>query len=128
MTQHQHSNFHYESPKPPQRQRIHIASRIVLGLLVMIAIGTGLLLLPGIGANGRLSVTDALFTAVSALTVTGLSTISAGRDLTLFGQIMLLVLIQIGGVGYMIMASAVLRIMGRRVSLMDRLALSNSLG
>ncbi|MEM7113321.1 MAG: potassium transporter TrkG [Chloroflexota bacterium] len=129
MNEHQHSNFHYASPKPPpHRQRIHIASRIVLGLLLLIAIGTGLLLLPGVGANGRLSVTDALFTAVSALTVTGLSTISAGRDLTLFGQIILLVLIQVGGVGYMFMASAALRIIGRRVSLMDRLALSNSLG
>lgn len=125
----QHSDLHYQQTlPPPRRQRIHVASRIILGLLVMIAVGTALLLLPGVGVNGRLTFMEALFTSVSALTVTGLSTISAGHDLTLFGQLILLVLLQVGGVGYMFVATAAIRLVRRRVSLMDRLALSNSLG
>jgi trk system potassium uptake protein TrkH len=75
-----------------------------------------------------LSWNEALFTATSALSVTGLSTIVAAEDLTFLGQILLLLLIQIGGVGFMVVAVVVFQLLGRRISLLNRLALCNSLG
>jgi trk system potassium uptake protein TrkH len=71
---------------------------------------------------------NALFTAVSALAVTGLSTITPVTDLTFFGQIVLMGLIQIGGVGFMVLAVGVLRALRRQVSLFDRQAMRDSLG
>ena len=127
----QHRDLHYlagNGHQRPNKRRIEVATRIVLGLAGMVVVGTLLLMLPGMGVNGRLTFMQAFFTATSALTVTGLSTIAAGRDLTFAGQIVLLLLIQFGGVGYMFAAAAALRIIRRRVSLMDRLALSSSLG
>lgn len=108
-------------------RRLPVYTRIVLGLLLLIAAGTGLLLLPGI-AVAPLAPADALFTAVSALTVTGLGVLPTSTAFTRAGHALLLCLIQIGGVGYMFMAALVLRLIGRRVSLLDRIALSSSLG
>lgn len=104
------------------------ALRLVLGLASLIALGTLVLLLPGVGAQRPLRLNEAAFTATSALTVTGLSLIAPGRDLTVLGQGVLLVLIQLGGVGFMVGAVVVLRLIGRRISLEDRLALRDSLG
>jgi trk system potassium uptake protein TrkH len=108
-------------PLPP-------ALRLVLGLATLVLIGTLLLMLPGASTGGGLSWNQALFTATSALTVTGLATITPVTDLTLFGQLVLLLLIQIGGVGFMVVAVVLLRLLGRRVGLADRLALKDSLG
>jgi trk system potassium uptake protein TrkH len=94
----------------------------------MIMIGTVLLLLPGVGMNRPLQLNEAFFTATSALTVTGLTVITPGSDLTLFGQVLLLFLIQIGGVGFMVTAVVVFRLMGRSISFADRLALRDSFG
>jgi trk system potassium uptake protein TrkH len=109
-------------------RRIPIALRIVFGLAVSIIVGTLVLLLPIMTTGPRLTFMQALFTATSALTVTGLSVISAGTDLTLVGQATLLIMIQFGGVGYMFAAALTLRLLGRRLSLLNRLALSSSLG
>lgn len=105
-----------------------IAVRIVLGLLSLIVVGTLLLMLPGVGQGERLSFAEASFTATSALTVTGLSIITPATDLTFAGKIVLLVLIQIGGVGFMFMAVVALRLIGRRIYITDRLTLTSSLG
>jgi trk system potassium uptake protein TrkH len=111
-----------------RRRPVPPASRIVGGLGLMIAVGTGLLLLPGMGTTRNLTFHEALFTATSALSVTGLSIIVPSQDLSLAGQIVLLLLIQLGGVGFMVMAVVMFLLLGRRVSLIDRLALSDSLG
>lgn len=110
--------------------RLPIYARIVLGLLLLIVIGTGLLLLPGMVVEGQrpLTLSDAMFTATSALTVTGLTVVPTSITFSTLGQIVLLLLIQIGGVGYMFVVVLALVILGRRISLLDRLALSNSLG
>ena len=64
---------------------------------------------------------DALFTATSASCVTGLTVIDVGNELSLFGQIVLIGLIQIGGLGIMTMTTLVMVIAGRKVSLRERL-------
>lgn len=72
----------------------------LLGFLIPIGIGTLLLMMPASSTHG-LTFVDALFTAVSAMCVTGLSTINVGTELTAMGQFFLLTLIQIGGLGIM---------------------------
>jgi trk system potassium uptake protein TrkH len=104
------------------------ALRLIGGLAGMILLGTVLLALPGMSTDGRLTLNEALFTATSALSVTGLSVIVPSQDLTLLGQIVLLFLIQIGGVGFMVAAVVIFWVLGRKVSLIDRLTLKDSLG
>lgn len=111
-----------------KRRQLSAASRIVFGLLILVVVGTLLLMLPGVGAVRPLTLSEAFFTAISALTVTGLSVITAGTDLTFLGQVMLLLLIQVGGVGYMFVAALAMRLIGRRLYVLDRIALSSSLG
>lgn len=108
--------------------RVPVALRIIGGLLLMIAIGTTLFLLPGVGAKGPLTFQQALFTAVSAVCVTGLSIITPSQDLTWLGQLILLLEIQVGGIGFMVLVIIALRVMRQRVTLVDRLAIRDSLG
>lgn len=105
-----------------------VALRLVLGLLILVIVGTLLLQLPGMTHGERLSFMEALFTATSAVTVTGLSVITVSVDLTRGGQIVLLFLVQVGGVGYLFALALALQLVRRRLGLMDRLALSGSLG
>ena len=110
------------------QRRMPAVARVIGGLLVLVSIGTALLWVSGLGTPQRLTFQDALFTAVSALAVTGLSTITPGADLTFFGQVVLMGLIQIGGIGFMVLAVGVLRALRRQVSLFDRQAMRDSLG
>ncbi|MBN1305925.1 MAG: hypothetical protein JXA13_15930 [Anaerolineales bacterium] len=102
--------------------------RLVLGLGGLVGIGTVLLLIPWVGAEEGLTLRDAFFTAASALTVTGLTTINPSVDMSFFGQLLLMALIQVGGLGYTVMAVLVFRLIGRKVSWHDRLALRDSIG
>ncbi len=108
-------------------ERIPIPLRLVSGLALMILIGTGLLLLPGVTYR-PLTLMEAFFTATSAVTVTGLSVVSASTTFTLLGQIILLVLIQVGGIGFIALIVLALHLLGRYVSLADRLALTSAIG
>lgn len=72
----------------------------VISFLMLILVGTAILLVP-VATNGNLSFIDALFTATSAVCVTGLTTVDTSLKFTEIGQDMLLVLIQIGGLGLM---------------------------
>jgi trk system potassium uptake protein len=100
--------------------------RLVGGLLILVMVGTLLLMLPVMGAERSLTFGEAIFTATSALSVTGLSRIVPARDLSWVGQTLLLLLIQLGGVGFQVLAVTLLQFLGRRVSLLNRLALSDS--
>lgn len=78
-------------------------SLLALGFLSFIVIGTLLLMLP-VSHHGDLAWMDAWFTAVSAVTITGLSTVVLNDTYTLFGQFVVLLLIQCGGLGFMTFA------------------------
>jgi trk system potassium uptake protein TrkH len=86
------------------RLRIHPALVFLLSFLVVILAGTGLLLLPNATVGG-ISLIDAFFTATSAVCVTGLSVRDTAADFTLLGQLILLLLIQVGGLGMMTFTS-----------------------
>lgn len=77
---------------------------IVWGYLVYMLLGWGLLLLPWSHVGDAMWLDD-LFTAASAVSTTGLSTVVVGERYTLFGMIMILLLVQVGGIGYMTISS-----------------------
>jgi len=104
------------------------ALRLLGGLLLLIAIGTLLLWLPQSGARGRLRFGDACFTALSALTTTGLSTIRPALDLSVWGQLVLLVLMQLGSIGFTVLSVVVFMLIGRRITFAERVALRDTLG
>ncbi len=81
--------------------RIHPARLFIGSFLATILVGTGLLMLPAATTSGNFSFPDALFTSTSAVCVTGLVTVDTATYFTLFGKIVILGLIQIGGLGLM---------------------------
>ena len=84
---------------------LHPVRLVVLGYLAYILFGWVLLTLPLSSGEQPVSSLDALFTSASALSTTGLTTVSTGHGFSLFGQLVILVLIQIGGIGYMTFGS-----------------------
>lgn len=100
---------------------------IALGFLAAILIGTFLLSLPI--ATRDHSVTpflDALFTATTSTCVTGLSTVVMVEQWSLFGQIVILFLIQFGGLGIVTFTTTILLLLGKRISLRDRLLIQEA--
>lgn len=102
---------------------------LIWGFAIIILVGTILLRLPVASAMDRpLTWPEALFTAASATTVTGLIVVSTVNDLSTFGQVVVLILIQVGGIGFMVLSVVLFRLIGRRVGLGERLILSQILG
>lgn len=97
---------------------LHPVRLVALGYLSYILIGWLCLSLPFSTITDRVSALDALFTSTSAVSTTGLVTASTGNDFTLFGQILILILIQLGGLGYMTFGSFV--VLSRSATLSER--------
>jgi trk system potassium uptake protein TrkH len=89
----------------------------ILGFTLLIAVGTALLMLPASAAESPMGFVDALFMSTSASCVTGLSVLDIGRQLTLFGQLVILLLIQVGGLGIMTVSTLLLMMMKGRPTL-----------
>ena len=90
---------------------------------------TGLLSLPVASANGtRTELPDALFTAVSAVTVTGLTTVDTGEHWSMFGQVVILVAIQTGALGVVTIALLLTMMVTRRLGLSGRFFAKESIG
>lgn len=91
---------------------------VMLSFAFVILVGTVLLMLPSASQQNQVTAfTDALFTATSATCVTGLIVQDTGGYFSLFGQLVILILIQIGGLGIMTISTAFALIMGRRLTL-----------
>lgn len=99
---------------------------IFLSFVILIGIGTFLLMLP-FAHNGELTIIDALFTATSAVCVTGLIVKDTPVDFTIFGHTIILLLIQIGGLGYMTTVTFLAIMRGKKLGYRDRLILKESL-
>ncbi len=93
---------------------------------VLIVIGAGLLKLP-IANTGAVTWSDAVFTSASAVTVTGLGVIDAGADLTFVGQVVLSLLIQMGGLGLMTFAVLIFGALGLPVGITGKIYLREDL-
>ena len=111
-----------------KNNRISPAQIIILGFLLLIAAGTALLMLPvSTNGSGGAPFLDALFTAVSATCVTGLVVQDTALYWSGFGQGVILLLIQIGGMGVVTMAVAIFIFSGRRISLKQRWVMQESI-
>ena len=103
------------------------AQLIALGFALLILVGTIILYLPISSSSGRFtSPTDAAFTAVSASCVTGLITVDTATHWNTFGQIVILVMIQIGGIGFMTTAVLLSLIFKKAMTPKDRMFVANS--
>ncbi|MEW5735188.1 MAG: TrkH family potassium uptake protein [Thermodesulfobacteriota bacterium] len=93
-------------------------AKLISGFAILILLGACILCLPGMTPPGHgISFVDALFTATSAVCVTGLVVRDTGRDFTLAGQWVILLLIQLGGLGIMTFSAVVLLMLGKRTSM-----------
>lgn len=98
---------------------------LTMTFLVAILIGTILLYLP-ISTVEPISWIDALFTATSATTVTGLVVVSTGNEFTMFGQSVIMVLMQVGGLGLMTFAILIVLLLGKKIGLRGRILIQQS--
>ena len=109
------------------RRQLTPARLLVLSFLGLIGLGTlGLMLLPGLYVGEPLSWLDALFTATSAVCVTGLIVVDTATHFTLAGQAFILLLIQLGGLGILTFATLVIIALGRRLSLHHEAVTANT--
>lgn len=104
------------------------ARLIALSFFLVILIGAGLLMLPIASKGAPAAPLDALFTATSATCVTGLIVCDTFTGWTTFGQIVIITLIQLGGLGFMTVITLVSFAVGKRLSLYDRKVLMQSAG
>jgi trk system potassium uptake protein len=108
------------------KRRLHHAhptNVLLMSYLTAIAAGTSVLMLPASTVNGHIPLIDALFTATSAVCVTGLIVVDTGSYFTPFGQGIILFLIQIGGLGIMTISVALFKIIGKKVVFQQRMAM-----
>lgn len=105
--------------------KMHPASLVLASFLLVIIAGTMLLKLPASTHGEAISIIDALFTATSAVCVTGLAVVDTGSIFTLFGQCVILILIQTGGLGLMTISVALFQWLGRSVSVRHRMAMQD---
>ncbi|MFB5087816.1 TrkH family potassium uptake protein [Psychrobacillus sp. PGGUH221] len=110
-----------------KKKRIVVSPPVIIAgsFLFLIMIGTLCLKLP-FATTTYISWTDALFVATSATTVTGLSVFDPGTTLTLFGEIVLMILIQCGGIGLMTFAVAILILLKKKIGLQNRIYMQES--
>ncbi len=102
---------------------------MIIGFALLIFVGTLLLKLPWSAAPGQLITwEEAFFTATSAVTVTGLAVRVTANDFSFFGQVMILLLLQVGGIGFVAFSVLLYRLIGRRITLQTRFIVQQSLG
>ncbi len=102
---------------------------LAVSFFFTMAIGTFLLMLPISTADGSItSFVDAAFTAVSCVSVTGLATVDTYYHWSLFGKIVMVILIQLGGLGIVTFTTLIAVVMGKKIGLQNRLVLQEDMG
>lgn len=110
------------------RIRLQPAQVVLLSFGGWMLVGTLLLVLPVASAPGKsLSFIDAFFMATSATCVTGLATVSLVDDLSVFGQMVILILLQVGGLGIMTLSSSMAMIMGKNLQMREQVIMQDVL-
>ena len=110
-----------------RKKKLNPAAQIVIGFLSIILIGTFLLCLPISSNNGQwFSFVDSMLTSTSSVCVTGLIVVDTAVHFSLFGQIVILFLIQIGGLGFITLTSLVFLLMGKKITYEKRVTMKES--
>src|SRR4029453_16494499 len=94
--------------------RLSASRLIVYGFFALVGAGTAVLMLPW-STSGGISFVNALFVATSCVTVTGLTTVDVPGTFTHFGQIVMMVLIELGGLGIMTVTTLAVLLVGQKV-------------
>lgn len=106
-------------------RNIHPASLLILSFFCLIVTGA-ILLKFSISTNvGHLPLIDAVFTATSAVCVTGLVVVDTGSYFTIFGQCVILILIQVGGLGVMTVSVMLFKLIGKNITFKQRMAVQD---
>lgn len=111
-----------------KKKRLSSFQLIILGFAGVILLGAIILMLPVSSAKGMMTpFNQTLFTSTSAVCVTGLAVLDTGSYWSVFGQMVILLLIQIGGLGVVTVAVSVFMLSGRKISLMQRSTMQNAI-
>ena len=111
-----------------EKLRLRPVQLFLLSFLGLILVGSFLLMLPISTTNeSQIELLNALFIATSATCVTGLSTLSLVNDFSLFGQMVVLILVQLGGLGMMIIYSSMTILLGKAFGMRDRMVMQDLL-
>lgn len=113
--------------KQPLHVRFSTVQLITMSFLLVVLIGTCLLSLPIATVSGKSSGLDALFVATSCVCVTGLTTVNTAAHWSLFGKIVMMCLIEIGGMSFMLMTLILAMVTRKKINLHTRLILKDSL-
>jgi len=109
--------------------RMSPAQVLAAGFAAIILLGAALLKLPiATTVEGGISFFDSLFTAVSCTCVTGLAVLDTAKDFTTFGHCIMLLLIQVGGLGFMLFATLLMLFFRHRISLHNRVLIRDAVG
>ncbi len=101
---------------------------LIASFVILIISGAGLLMLPAANSSGRnLNFVDALFTSTSATCVTGLIVKDTGRDFSMMGQVVILTLIQLGGLGIVVFGAVLALLLGQAFSVRESVAMQDLL-
>lgn len=107
--------------------RLSTAQTVVIGFLTIILIGAVILSLPISSSEGKWTgFTDSLFMSVTSVCVTGLTTLTPGVDFSLFGQLIMLILIQLGGLGVVCCGIGCMMLLKRKISIKERKLIQTS--
>jgi trk system potassium uptake protein TrkH len=117
-----------EIPIFSSRTQKQIGIRVMAAFGAAIITGTLILLIPQMTVSGKISFIDALFTATSGICVTGLIVQDTARYFTDLGKTVILIMIQLGGLGIMTVGSIFGLILGRKIQLRDKLFINSSFG
>jgi len=110
------------------RNHLNPQRTLILGYFFFIIVGSFLLFLPFSSVGKNTSFTDSLFTATSSICVTGLIVADTSIHWSFFGKTIILLLIQIGGLGYMTIATFVIIFIGRKVGIYSRKVMNADIG
>ncbi|MBQ4557796.1 MAG: Trk family potassium uptake protein [Clostridia bacterium] len=111
-----------------KRFKLSSSAKIIIGFISLIILGSFLLCMPISNTDGKwLNYIDSIFTSTSAVCVTGLTVIDISTKFTLFGKIIILSLIQLGGLGIIAITSLIFLILGKKINLSSRIAIKESI-
>lgn len=114
--------------KEKKRFEMYTTTKILLGFIIAILIGSILLMLPISSVDGHCDFVTALFTATTSVCVTGLVVVPTFSYWTLFGKIVILILIQLGGLGVVALTTIVLLLINKRIGLKGNLMIQDAFG
>jgi trk system potassium uptake protein TrkH len=117
-----------EIPLFSSKTQNKIAQQVLLGFLIAIILGSLILMIPQMTQSGKITYIDAAFTSTSAICVTGLIVQDTPTYFTKLGKIIILIMIQIGGLGIMTIGSIFGLILGRKIHIKDKFYIDTSFG